>query len=141
MRRKTGLIIGAIAVTLLIGAGVVIAIVAEAPTVTGTPTTAVEPAKSDEDQVREVVDQFEQAWNDENYDTLIDLFCEDMRADPDFDRSAMRDVRRTGGELRLKIASLDIDGETATATILNRGEDPDDIAFVREGGDWKWCEA
>ena len=141
MRRKTGVIIAAIAATLLIGAGVVIAIVAGPPTVTGTPTTAIEPAKSDEDQVRDVVDQFEQAWNDENYDTLIDLFCEDMRADPEFDRSAMRDVRRTGGELRLKIATLDVDGETATATILNRGEDPDDIAFVREGGDWKWCEA
>jgi len=142
-RSKTGLIIGALAATVLIGAGVVTAIVAAnwAPTVTGSPTTIVEAEKSDEDKVRDVVDQFEQAWNDEDFDTLTDLFCEDMRNDPEFDRSALRDVRDTGGELLLKIASLDVVGTTATATILNHGEDPDDIAFVREDGDWKWCES
>ena len=142
-RSKTGLIIGAIAVTLLIGVGVVIAVVATkgAPTVTGIATTAVEAEKSDEDLVRDVVDQFEQAWNDEDFTALTKLFCEDMRNDPDFSRSALREVRDTGGELLLKITSLDVDGKTATATILNHGEDPDDIAFVREEGDWKWCES
>ena len=142
-RSKTGLIIGAIAVTLLIGVGVVIAVVVTkgAPTVTGIATTAVEAEKSDEDLVRDVVDQFEQAWNDEDFTALTKLFCEDMRNDPDFSRSALREVRDTGGELLLKITSLDVDGKTATATILNHGEDPDDIAFVREEGDWKWCES
>jgi hypothetical protein len=142
-RSKTGLIIGAIAATLLIGIGAVVAVVVvnKASTVPGTPTTTVEAAKSDEDLVREVVDQFEQAWNDEDFTALTGLFCEDMRNDPDFSRSALREVRDTGGELLLKIASLDVDGKTATATILNHGEDPDDIAFVREDGDWKWCES
>jgi hypothetical protein len=142
-RSKTGLIIGAVAMTLLIGAGVLIAVVAAnwAPTVTGTPTTIAEAEKSDEDLVREVVDQFEQAWNDEDFTALTALFCEDMRNDPDFSRSALREVRDTGGELLLKIADLEVNGKTATATILNHGEDPDDIAFVREDGDWKWCES
>jgi hypothetical protein len=143
-RSKTGLIIGAIAVTLLIGVGVVIAVVVamnRASTVPGIPTTAIEAAKSDEDKVRDVVDQFEQAWNDEDFTALTKLFCEDMRNDPDFSRSALREVRDTGGELLLKITTLDVDGKTATATILNHGEEPDDIAFVREDGDWKWCES
>jgi hypothetical protein len=140
-RGKTGLIIGAIAVTLLVGLGVAIAAANWAPTVTGTPTTVVEAEKSDEDLVRDVVDQFEQAWNDEDFAALTALFCEDMRNDPDFSRSALREVRDTGGELLLKITSLDVDGKAATATILNHGAEPDDIAFVREDGDWKWCES
>jgi hypothetical protein len=142
-RGKTGLIIGAIAVTLLLGVGVVIAVVVmnRASTVPGIPTTTIEAAKSDEDLVRDVVDQFEQAWNDEDFTALTALFCEDMRNDPDFSRSALREVRDTGGELLLKITSLDVDGKSATATILNHGEEPDDIAFVREDGDWKWCES
>jgi hypothetical protein len=45
-----------------------------------------------------------------------------------------------GGDLRLTITELDINGDAATATILNRGEDPDDIGFAREDGIWKWCE-
>jgi hypothetical protein len=140
-RGKTGLVIGAIAVTLLVGLGVAIAAANWAPTVTGTPTTVVEAEKSDEDLVRDVVDQFEQAWNDEDFAALTALFCEDMRNDPDFSRSALREVRDTGGELLLKITSLDVDGKSATATILNHGAEPDDIAFVREDGDWKWCES
>jgi hypothetical protein len=99
------------------------------------------PEPTDEDLVRDVVDQFEQAWNDEDFAALTALFCEDMRNDPDFSRSALREVRDTGGELLLKITSLDVDGKSATATILNHGEEPDDIAFVREDGDWKWCES
>jgi hypothetical protein len=142
-RARIGLIIGALAVTLLVGSGVVIAVVAvnRGSTIPGTPTTSVEAEKSDEDKVRDVVDQFEQAWNDEDFSALTELFCEDMRNDPDFSHSALREVRDTGGELLLKITSLAVDGKTATATILNHGDDPDDIAFVREDGDWKWCES
>jgi hypothetical protein len=142
-RARIGLVIGALAVTLLVGIGVVIAVVAVngGSTIPGTPTTTVEAEKSDEDKVRDVVDHFEQAWNDEDFSALTELFCEDMRNDPDFSHSALREVRDTGGELLLKITSLAVDGKTATATILNHGDDPDDIAFVREDGDWKWCES
>jgi hypothetical protein len=44
------------------------------------------------------------------------------------------------GSLTLTIAELVVDGDTATATVLNRGVDPDDIDFTRENGEWKWCE-
>jgi len=141
-RRKTGLIIGALAVTLLIVVGVVIAVVAvkRAATVAGVPTTIIEAEKSDEDQLRDVVDQFEQSWNDKDFDALSELFCEDMRNDPEFSRSALRELRDGAGRLTLAVTALDVNGDAATATITNLGEDPDEIDFAREDSDWKWCE-
>jgi hypothetical protein len=141
-RRKTGLIIGALALTLVTVVGVVIAVVAanRAATVTGVPTTIIEAEKSDEDQLRDVVDQFEQSWNDKDFDALSELFCEDMRNDPELSRSALRELRDGAGRLTLSVTALDINGDAATATITNLGEDPDDIDFAREDSDWKWCE-
>jgi hypothetical protein len=94
---------------------------------------------SDEDLVRAVVDRFEQTWNDEDFDALSDLLCEEMRNDPQFDQSLIRDMRSTSGTLTLTVADLVIDGDAATATVLNEGIDPDDIDFTREDGEWKWC--
>ena len=109
-----------------------------------TPGAAVAPTGllgfSDEDQVRDVVDRFEQSWNDEDFDAMSELLCEEMRNDPEFGPSEMSEMRELGGTLTLMIADLVIDGDAATATILNNGEDPDDIEFAREDGDWKWCE-
>ena len=142
-RRKTGLVIGALVAALLIGVGVVAAIVAanRSPNIAvATATTTTEETKSDETQLRDVVQQFEQAWNDEDFDGLAKLFCEEMHAEAEFGEPALREMREMSGRLALTITSLDIDGDTATATILNEGEDPDDIGFTREDGDWKWCE-
>ncbi|WP_319455695.1 MULTISPECIES: hypothetical protein [unclassified Mycobacterium] len=142
-RRKAGLIIGAIAAVLLIGVGVVVAIIAtrDSPNVTVTgSTTTTQVAQSDEDQLRDVVDQFEKAWNDEDYDELSELMCAEMRNDDEFGESEFREMRDVGGQLTLTINSIDINGDAATATILNSGEDADDIGFVREDDEWKWCE-
>ncbi len=140
-RRRTGLVIGALAAVVLLAVGCVAAIVAtRAHHITGTPTTTTAEAKSDEDQVRDVVDRFEQAWNDEDIDELRQLFCRDMHTEAEFDESALREIIEMGGDLSLTIAELDINGDAATATVLNRGKDPDDIAFTREHGNWKWCE-
>ena len=132
-RRKTGLIIGALAAVLFLAVGGgVVAIVAtnRTPDITVTPTSTTEEAKSDEDQVRDVVDQFEQAWNDGAVDELRELFCTDMLTEAEFDEGSLREATEMGGDLRLTIAELDINGDAATATILNRGDDPDDIGFA-----------
>jgi hypothetical protein len=141
-RRKTGLVIGALAAALFIAVGGVVAIVVttRTPNITVTPTSTTEEAKSDEDQVRDVVDQFEQAWNDEDIDGLRQLFCADIRSEAEFDEDLLREMIGMGGNLSLTIPELDINGDAATATILNRGEEPDDIGFAREDGNWKWCE-
>ena len=140
-RRKTGLIIGALAATLFVCVGAVIAVVAvSGHSVTGTATPPAGTALSDEDQVRAVVDRFEKSWNEEDFDAMSEILCEDMRNDPEFDPSIMSEMRSIAGSLTLTVADLYVDGDAATATILNQGEDPDDIDFTRENGDWKWCE-
>jgi hypothetical protein len=42
--------------------------------------------------------------------------------------------------LTLTVTAFDVNGDAATATITNLGEDPDEIDFAREDSDWKWCE-
>jgi hypothetical protein len=108
--------------------------------VTGTATRPAGTALSDEDQVRAVVDRFEQSWNDEDFDAMSEILCEDMRNDPEFDPSVMSEMRSVAGRLTLTVTDLYVNGDAATATILNQGEDPDDIDFARENGEWKWCE-
>ena len=38
------------------------------------------------------------------------------------------------------VTSVEVDGDTATASVKQAGEQPNDIKFVREDGEWKWCE-
>jgi hypothetical protein len=140
-RRRTGLVIGALAATLLACAGAAIAVVSvSGHSVTGTATRPAGTALSDEDQVRAVVDRFEQSWNEEDFDAMSEILCEDMRNDPEFDPSIMSEMRSIAGSLTLTVVDLYVNGDAATATILNQGEDPDDIDFTREDGEWKWCE-
>ena len=62
---------------------------------TGTATrpAGTEPALSDEDQVRAVVERFEQSWNDEDFDAMSEILCEDMRRRPEFDPDVMGEMR------------------------------------------------
>jgi hypothetical protein len=110
------------------------------PVITGTPTTATAEEKSDEDQLRDVVGQFEEAWNDDDFDALRQLVCADLRSASQFSTGELREARQIGGRLALTIESVEFGGVTATAVIENHGTDPDDIQFVREADDWKWCE-
>jgi hypothetical protein len=143
-RRKTGLIIGAVAAFLLVVVGVVVAVVVatsnDAPVVTGSGPTTTSTQPAGEESLRDVIDQFQQAWNDEDFDTLTELMCEDMRNDPEFDASALVDLRDEVGRMDLTVNSVDVNGNSATANLTQRGEEPEDIGFVRESGDWKWCD-
>ncbi|MHA3024003.1 nuclear transport factor 2 family protein [Mycobacterium sp. BMJ-28] len=108
------------------------------------PGTAAAPPdarqRSAADQIAEVVDQFEQAWNAGDYANLRSLMCDEMRGQSEFGEDALREARSDSGRLELTITELDVTGDTATSVIENQGEDPDDITFQREGGAWKWCE-
>jgi hypothetical protein len=122
-----------------VAVGVTIVATTTSPLITGTPTTATM-AKSDDDQLRDVVDQFEQAWNDNDFDALSQLICTDLRTDGQYSASELREARQIAGRLALTVESIEFDGFTATAVIENHGAEPDDIKFVREVDDWKWCE-
>ncbi|MCV7355270.1 Rv0361 family membrane protein [Mycolicibacterium fluoranthenivorans] len=111
-----------------------------------TPGTAMAPSgvtalpQSDEDQITDLVERFEQAWNDRRFGALRDLMCAEMRGQSEFDEDALQEARSGSGLLDLAITELAITGDTAEAVIENDGDDPDDIAFVREDDEWTWCE-
>jgi hypothetical protein len=143
-RRKTGLILGALAATLLIAVGVVVAIVAAnrtattaAPT-TGTPTGTA--AQTDEEQIEVVVEKYAQAWNDEDFAAFEPIVCEDMRNAEEFNEKDFLDARGIRDDMDVAVTSVEVDGDTATASVQQAGEQPNDIKFVREDGGWKWCE-
>jgi hypothetical protein len=87
-----------------------------------------------------VNDQFEQAWNGGDFDALRQLICTDLRTESHFSTNELREARQIAGRLALTVESIEVGGVTATAVIENHEADPDDIDFVREVGDWKWCE-
>lgn len=96
--------------------------------------------RSDEDQITALVDAFEHAWNGRQFGALRDLMCAEMRSQSEFGEDGLREARADSGRLDLEITELEITGDSAESIIENNGDDPDDIAFVREGGEWKWCE-
>lgn len=108
-----------------------------------TPGTAAAPSDvrpwSAEEQIRDLVESFEAAWNTRDYDGLRQMLCAELLADHDFSDSELDDAR-SEGTLDLTIVELEIDGDTADSIIENHGTDSDDIAFALEQGEWKWCE-
>jgi hypothetical protein len=96
---------------------------------------------SDEDQIRGIVRAFEDAWNGGSFDAFRPILCSEMRADEEFNEEQFRDARNDGGQLNLILESVDFTGDYATADVSNGGRNNQDIDFVREGGEWKWCTA
>ena len=140
-RRKTGLILGAFA-AMLIAVGVVIAFVAtshKAP-IAGSARPGPATEQTEAERLFDAIDRFEQAWNDEDFDALTGLMCTDLIGDPEFDADALRALRDGAGRMDVTINSVDVDGDSATANLTQRGEGPEDVGFVREDGDWKMCD-
>lgn len=105
--------------------------------------TAAAPADvrpwSAEAQIAELVQEFESAWNTSDFDGLRQLMCTELLAQDVFSDAELQDAR-ADGTLNLTILELEIDGSSARSVIENHGVDADEIVFVREGGQWKWCE-
>lgn len=141
-RGKVGLIIGALATVLLIAVGVVVAIVVtrQTPDITVTAPTTTVAEKTDEEQIEVVVEQFAQAWNDKDFAAFEPIVCKDMREAEEFNESDFLAAREDSDEMDISVKSVDVDGDSATASVEAVGDTERDIAFVREDGDWKWCE-
>jgi hypothetical protein len=142
-RRKTGLIVGGLVAVLLLVAGVVITVVvlrspSEGTTTKSTQTSANQ--KTDEEQIEDAVKAFEAAWNDRDFEAFEPILCEEMRNDKEFNEKDFLAARSDTGELNLAVESVEVDGDSATATVTHEGEGADDIDFVREDGSWKWCK-
>jgi hypothetical protein len=96
---------------------------------------------SDEEQVSDLVDRFESAWNAEDFAELRTLLCDEVRSQELFSVAGLTELRADAGRWALTINSIDVRGDTATAEIEESGEGAQDIGFAREDGEWRWCEA
>lgn len=144
-RSRTPLIIGGVVGALVLVVVGVLTVVLLTRTSTGgegtdaTTTTSVE-ASSDEDQIEDTVAAFEKAWNDEDFDAMEPIVCEELHSDPEFSEDEFLAGREGAGRLNLTVTDVDITGDKAVVSIEQQGESPNDFDFVREDGEWKWCE-
>lgn len=141
-RNKTPFIIGGVAVALVAVVAIVLTVVLLSRSDSGGgsgPSTTTTTA-SDEDQIADQVDAFEKAWNDEDFDAMDPVVCEELHNDPEFTEEEFLSSRQEGGRLNLKIVESDIKGDKAVVSIEQQGESANDFDFVREDGEWKWCE-
>jgi hypothetical protein len=132
------LIIGGIAALLVVIIGVVVAVLWFTEDVRT--TTATTPPKSDQEQVKDVVKTYQDAWNDSNFDGFKPIACKDWKADSTFNETDFLDAREGADKLDLTVTSVEIDGDNATATAEDESRGTNDIKLVREDGEWKWCD-
>jgi|KBSSwiStaDraftv2_1062776.scaffolds.fasta_scaffold03010_6 major membrane immunogen (membrane-anchored lipoprotein) len=141
---KKGLIIGGIAAALVVIIGVVLAIAIfskDSPEVTvSKPTTTTHSKADDEDEIKDVVKDYESAWNDEDFDGFEPIVCEKIKDDEEFNETDFLKARQRNGEYDLVVKDVDVNDDKATASVENGNNSPDDIDFVREDGKWKWCD-
>lgn len=139
---KKGLIIGgSIAAALVVIIGIVVAIVLFTGGDSNSPVA--KPANTEADnkqEIKDVVEKFQNAWNDSNFDGFKPITCKKAQEEPEFNESDFLDSREGSDELDLEATDFDIKGDDATVTVENAGKDPDDITFKREDGKWKWCD-
>ena len=114
------------------------------------PTTSVAAAPpsaavSEEDQVRETVKAFQDAYNTENWDAYLDLMCVPMRAK--FTGAVMDYLKKDrvqAGVTTVTITSVSITGDTATVKMDSRnealGSASVSLPLKREEDDWKICQ-
>jgi hypothetical protein len=118
-----------------------------APAATHTSAPAAAPtstATSDEDQARQTVQAFNDAYNTQNWQAYTELMCTAMRAQ--FTGVVMDYVKKgraSNGPNTIKSMTIAITGDTATATIngANEALGPGTIKLPlkREDG-WKVCQ-
>jgi hypothetical protein len=141
MVRPLGVVGTAATFSVVVAAVIAIVIFARNdPVVLATGPTPSASSKSDTEQITEVVAKFQDVWNDSNFAGFMPIICEDGKSPEVFNESDFLDARRVSDDLELEVATVDVMGDGATAIVTNKNKDPDDIAFVREGGEWKWCD-
>jgi hypothetical protein len=109
---------------------------------TTTSATAA-PAPSDEDQVRETVLAFQDAYNTQNWDAYLALMCPSWAAQ--YTGPVMDSTKKTRvdqGLTTVAVTSVQIVGDDATATVDAQnemlGRKTLDFKLVREDG-WRMC--
>jgi len=115
-----------------------------APPATNTTSATASPTPvSDEDLVRETVLTFQNAYNTQNWDAYFAAMCpawRDQYTQPMIE--AMKKTRADQGLTTVTVAGVQVNGDTATATLDARnellGQKMIELILVREDG-WKVC--
>ncbi len=108
------------------------------------PATSAAPAPpTDEQQVRETVQAFQDAYNTQNWDAYLELMCQPMREK--FSGSAMELLKKTRagqGLTKATVTNVTIHADSATATIDAEnevlGRRSVQLILARDDG-WKVC--
>jgi ketosteroid isomerase-like protein len=102
-------------------------------------------AVSDEDQVRQAVKAFQDAYNTENWDAYLDVMCAPMRAK--FTGTVMdylRKGRAQTGATTVSATAVSVTGDTATVTMTSHNEAMGTrsvtLPLKREEDGWKICQ-
>jgi hypothetical protein len=106
--------------------------------------SAVPPTVSAEDQVRQTVFAFQDAYNTQNWNAYTDLMCSAMRSQ--FNGSIMDSVKKgraQNGLTTIKITAVTVTGDDATATVDVQnealGSGTLSLPLKHEDG-WKVCK-
>ncbi|AEF34065.1 MULTISPECIES: nuclear transport factor 2 family protein [Mycobacteriaceae] len=102
------------------------------------------PPPSDDDQIRQTVQAFQDAYNTQNWDAYKEQMCPAMR-DQFTDGPVMDLLKKTradGGLTRATVSAVDIDGDVATVTLDSQNEASGNLAptlRLERGDGWKIC--
>ncbi len=102
------------------------------------------PPPSDEDQIRQTVQAFQDAYNTQNWDAYKEQKCPAMR-DQFTDGPVMDLLKKTradSGLTRATVGAVDIDGDVATVTFDSLNEASGNLAptlRLERGDGWKIC--
>ena len=102
------------------------------------------PPLSDEDQIRQTVQAFQDAYNTQNWDSYKQQMCPAMR--DQFADGRVMDIlkksRADGGMTAAKVSKVDITGDTAIVTLDSTNEALGNVhptLPLQRGDGWKIC--
>ncbi|WP_165758075.1 nuclear transport factor 2 family protein [Mycolicibacter kumamotonensis] len=102
------------------------------------------PPPSDEDQIRQTVQAFQDAYNTQNWDSYKEQMCPAMR-DQFTDGPVMDLLKKTridNGLTRATVSAVEIDGDIATVTLDSQNEALGNLAptlRLQRADGWKIC--
>jgi hypothetical protein len=96
--------------------------------------------QSDEAQITTIVEQFETAWNDTNFDAFKPITCKAFQSKNDFNEEDFKKAREDGPKIDITVQSVKVTGDKATATVKNGEGKIRNIGLIREDDSWKLCD-
>ena len=109
-----------------------------------TPAVPAPVALSDEDQIRQVIKGYQDAYNTNNWDAYVEMLCPAMRAKfTGATLDALKNTRATAGITTTEVLSVEITGDDATAQLhsINESRGSANVPMPLKRGDdgWQIC--